>query len=74
MDQLISRVKLDETEAVNFTPDAEAGFHRCKLLTYQHTPVMIRYPEDIFRNNDIELRKDFNLLTKGRESSGYQPN
>jgi len=30
---------------------------------------VIRHPEDIFRKNDIELRKDFRLLTKGRTSA-----
>jgi len=30
---------------------------------------VIRYPEDIFRKNDVELRKDFALLTKGRTSA-----
>ncbi|WP_432714723.1 GlmU family protein [Pedobacter sp.] len=27
------------------------------------------YPEDIFKNNDVELRKDFKLLTQGRQSA-----
>jgi len=29
----------------------------------------IRFPEDIFRNNDVELRADFSVLTKGRTSA-----
>jgi UDP-N-acetylglucosamine diphosphorylase/glucosamine-1-phosphate N-acetyltransferase len=29
----------------------------------------IKYPEHIFSKNDIELRRDFKLLTKGRESA-----
>jgi UDP-N-acetylglucosamine diphosphorylase/glucosamine-1-phosphate N-acetyltransferase len=29
----------------------------------------IKHPEDIFSRNDIELRKDFKLLTKGRTSA-----
>ncbi|RYD79365.1 MAG: glucose-1-phosphate thymidylyltransferase, partial [Sphingobacteriales bacterium] len=31
--------------------------------------IKITYPNDIFTNNGIELRKDFELLTKGRTSS-----
>jgi UDP-N-acetylglucosamine diphosphorylase/glucosamine-1-phosphate N-acetyltransferase len=29
----------------------------------------IVFPEDIFKNNDVELRKDFELLTRGRSSA-----
>jgi UDP-N-acetylglucosamine diphosphorylase/glucosamine-1-phosphate N-acetyltransferase len=63
-DQLIG-VKLDETESVKFCVEADFT----SVTTYPDKPVMIRYPEDIFRNNDTELRKDFELLTKGRTSS-----
>ena len=63
-EQLLA-VKLNESEAANFNPDA--AFER--VISHEHTPVIIRYPEDIFRKNDIELRKDFTLLTKGRESA-----
>src|SRR5215217_4225808 len=31
--------------------------------------VAIKYPEDIFSKNNIELRKDFALITKGRTSA-----
>jgi UDP-N-acetylglucosamine diphosphorylase/glucosamine-1-phosphate N-acetyltransferase len=58
-------VKLNESEAQDFDPQAEYD----AVVDYDHTPVIIRYPEDIFRKNDIELRKDFALLTKGRESA-----
>ncbi|WP_428330949.1 GlmU family protein [Mucilaginibacter sp.] len=58
-------VKLNEAEAVTFNPDAEFG----KTIEHQHTPVIVRFPEDIFRKNDIELRKDFNFITKGRSSA-----
>ncbi len=30
---------------------------------------MLKYPEDIFRNIDIELKKDRQLPTKGRSSA-----
>ena len=58
-------VKLSAVGAKNF--DAETQFD--SFVAYQGTPVIITYPEDIFKNNDTELRKDFNLLTKGRTSS-----
>ncbi|CAN5339676.1 GlmU family protein [soil metagenome] len=63
-DQLIA-VKLKESEAGSFNP--EAAFDR--IINHEHIPVIIWYPEDIFRKNDIELRKDFTLLTKGRQSA-----
>ncbi|WP_214071132.1 GlmU family protein [Mucilaginibacter sp. dw_454] len=36
-----------------------------------HDPffISLKHPEDIFSKNDIELRKDFRLLTKGRTSA-----
>jgi UDP-N-acetylglucosamine diphosphorylase/glucosamine-1-phosphate N-acetyltransferase len=63
-DQLIA-LKLREADAVNF-------HHRAlfsHVITLEQVPVIIRYPEDIFRKNDIEIRKDFKLLTKGRKSA-----
>jgi UDP-N-acetylglucosamine diphosphorylase/glucosamine-1-phosphate N-acetyltransferase len=63
-DQLLA-VKLGEADAANF--DFNAGFSKVTVL--ENTPVIIKFPEDIFRKNDIELRKDFNLLTKGRSSA-----
>ncbi|MDF2430933.1 MAG: hypothetical protein JWP44_564 [Mucilaginibacter sp.] len=62
---LLTAVKLNETDALNF--DYTASFDR--VVNHAHKPVVIRYPEDIFRQNDIELRKDFKLLTKGRSSA-----
>jgi len=38
-------------------------------IPYVGSFVRIFYPEDIFRNNDTELRKDYALLTKGRSSA-----
>ena len=63
-EQLIA-VKLSAAEAVDFDPKAD--FSSVSVL--DTTPVIIRLPEDIFRKNDIELRKDFTLLTKGRTSA-----
>jgi len=58
-------VRLKESDAVNFNVDAVYG----GIVELSHSPVMLRYPEDIFKNNDTELRKDFKLLTQGRSSA-----
>jgi UDP-N-acetylglucosamine diphosphorylase/glucosamine-1-phosphate N-acetyltransferase len=63
-EQLLA-VRLNQPDAINFNP--EAGFD--SIVNYSNLCVAIRYPEDIFRKNDIELRKDFQLLTKGRTSA-----
>ncbi len=42
-------------------------------INYTKEVVRIIYPEDIFRYNDIELRKDFALLTKGKTSAVISP-
>jgi UDP-N-acetylglucosamine diphosphorylase/glucosamine-1-phosphate N-acetyltransferase len=63
-DQLLA-VKLNATDAQGF--DAGADFN--SITNYPHLFVAIKYPEDIFRKNDIELRKDYTLLTKGRTSA-----
>jgi UDP-N-acetylglucosamine diphosphorylase/glucosamine-1-phosphate N-acetyltransferase len=47
----------------DFTPNATNAF------SYEYPIVAIRHPEDIFQKNDIELLKDFKLLTKGRVSA-----
>ncbi|TWI96307.1 UDP-N-acetylglucosamine diphosphorylase/glucosamine-1-phosphate N-acetyltransferase [Mucilaginibacter frigoritolerans] len=58
-------IKLGKQEATNFDPYTEFK----NIIDFEHTPVVIKYPEDIFRKNDIELRKDFTLITKGRKSA-----
>jgi len=58
-------VKLNEWDAAKFDP--KGAFD--KNVELAHSPVVINYPEDIFRNNDIELRKDFKLITEGRKSA-----
>ena len=63
-DKLVA-VKLNERDALDFNPQQEFE----KIVELNHQPVVINYPEDIFRNNDAELRKDFKLLTKGRNSA-----
>lgn len=63
--ELLLAVKLNATDATNF--DVQTAFNQ--TVVYDRVPVMVRYPEDVFRKNDIELRKDFKLLTKGRTSA-----
>ncbi|MBY0244481.1 MAG: GlmU family protein [Sphingobacteriaceae bacterium] len=38
-------------------------------VNYENDFIRIQFPEDIFKYNDIELQKDFELLTKGRTSA-----
>jgi len=63
-DQLLA-VRLDQAGAESFDPAAVFD----KNTAYTSLFVSIKYPEDIFRKNDIELRKDYQLLTKGRTSA-----
>jgi len=67
-DQLLA-VKLNASDAENFDPKADF----LSVTVLENTPVIIRFPEDIFRKNDIELRKDYTLLTKGRTSATIDP-
>ncbi len=63
-DQLLA-ARLNATEAEDFNINADFS----TVINYTNLFVSIRYPEDIFRKNDIELRKDYQLLTKGRTSA-----
>lgn len=54
--------------------DAGTGYSadiaaQLKPVAYPGDFVRIVFPEDIFRNNDIELKKDFALLTRGKTSA-----
>ncbi|CAM4030916.1 UDP-N-acetylglucosamine diphosphorylase/glucosamine-1-phosphate N-acetyltransferase [Pedobacter westerhofensis] len=62
-DTLVLAYRVNAGEAI--TPAQYAGL-RPKGYTGSFTHIV--YPEDIFRNNDTELRADFELLTKGRSS------
>jgi UDP-N-acetylglucosamine diphosphorylase/glucosamine-1-phosphate N-acetyltransferase len=58
-------VKLNDVYAANFDPFAKYS----NETAYNNELVILTHPEDIFRKNDTELRKDFKLLTKGRKSA-----
>jgi UDP-N-acetylglucosamine diphosphorylase/glucosamine-1-phosphate N-acetyltransferase len=62
---LLVAVKLSHKDAVNFDPGKLPG----KTVDLEHEPVVITWPEDVFRKNDTELRKDFKLITAGRKSA-----
>jgi UDP-N-acetylglucosamine diphosphorylase/glucosamine-1-phosphate N-acetyltransferase len=64
-DGYLIAVKLDKQKAANFNPQSEFK----NVVDFEHSPFVIKYPEDIFKKNDVELRKDFTLLTKGRKSA-----
>lgn len=47
-----------------------AEVSKLKPVEFNEKFIRIVYPEDIFSLNDIELQKDFTLLTAGRTSAG----
>ncbi len=51
--------------AAKAAPDADFT----SVISYDSFFNCLKHPEDIFSKNDIELRRDFKLLTKGRESA-----
>lgn len=55
------------TETVDLS-NLQAQTH-FKNINYLSSFTHIRYPEDIFKSNHIEIQKDFALLTKGRSSA-----
>ena len=62
---ILVAVKLNDIYAAGFN----ALNNYVDAITYTNPLVVLQHPEDIFRNNDTELRKDFKLLTKGRKSA-----
>jgi UDP-N-acetylglucosamine diphosphorylase/glucosamine-1-phosphate N-acetyltransferase len=59
---LLLASKVEDNEP--FSPDLSNR----NLVAYLDSFVRINFPEDIFKFNDAELRKDFKLLTAGRTS------
>jgi UDP-N-acetylglucosamine diphosphorylase/glucosamine-1-phosphate N-acetyltransferase len=64
--QLLIAVRLNESEAKEFNVNKLSSYRR---IDYPHPIIRIAFPENIFSLNDHELRKDFELLTKGRTSA-----
>ncbi|MDT3401845.1 putative sugar nucleotidyl transferase [Mucilaginibacter terrae] len=63
-DMLIA-VRLGESDALRFNPGQKFD----RVHQHERALISVRHPEDIFRKNDIELRRDFQLITKGRSSA-----
>lgn len=62
-DELLIAARLEP--GMPFDPAKAAG----RQIAYTAAFIHIIYPEDIFKFNDAELRKDFQLLTAGRTSA-----
>ena len=60
---IAARSKITELQRLK-----ESNFDEYKSIDYTRSITYINYPEDIFRLNGDELRKDFDLLTEGRVS------
>ena len=58
-------VKLNEVNAREF--NVQTQFEQAH--EYIEDVIYIKHPEDIFRNNGVELQRDFDLLTQGRTSA-----
>ncbi|SDL66391.1 UDP-N-acetylglucosamine diphosphorylase/glucosamine-1-phosphate N-acetyltransferase [Daejeonella rubra] len=65
-DQLLLAVKLNEAAVKGFNINSLSSYRR---VEYVNPIVRIAFPENIFSLNDTEIRKDFELLTKGRTSA-----
>ncbi|SMD17441.1 UDP-N-acetylglucosamine diphosphorylase/glucosamine-1-phosphate N-acetyltransferase [Pedobacter nyackensis] len=63
-DDVLIAYKLGPTDV--YSPDLH---QQLRTKTYISDFIRIQVPEDIFRNNDVELRKDFALLSKGKTSA-----
>lgn len=63
-DNFIIAYKINIGEVVSLST-----VERFRQVAYNQVFTRIIFPEDIFKYNDIELRKDFDLLTKGRTSA-----
>ena len=78
---LLSAVEALKDGEFLFAGDDVLAFNCGDALTYQQAKAQLRpvsyklnfvkitYPEEIFGNNPAEIRKDFELLTKGRTSA-----
>jgi len=65
-DQVLIAVQLNESAAKEFNVNMLSSYSRVK---YINPIVRIAFPDNIFSLNDQELRKDFELLTRGRTSA-----
>ncbi len=64
-DKTVIAINLAEADAKTFTLNQIDQF---KNLAFKGSFNRVQFPEDIFRLNDQELKKDFDLLTQNRSS------
>lgn len=64
-EDVLIAARLNSTGAQGFSPSAS----RLKSIQYMPEITRIVYPEHIFLLNDIEIKRDFKLLTAGRTSA-----
>lgn len=62
--ELLLAFKVNAGELIS--PEQAAGL---RPVAYNGTFTRIIFPEDIFKYNDVQLRADFDLITKGRNSA-----
>ncbi len=62
---ILLALRINGTQIKSFVPGPYGHY---KNIDYLHPLTYIRYPWDIFRNNDIAIRHDFSLLTANRKS------
>jgi UDP-N-acetylglucosamine diphosphorylase/glucosamine-1-phosphate N-acetyltransferase len=65
-DQILIAARLIESDAKEFSPLHTEQF---KLIEYIRPFTRIAFPEHVFSYNDSEIRKDFQLITNGRQSA-----
>ncbi|WP_316767811.1 putative sugar nucleotidyl transferase [Pedobacter frigiditerrae] len=64
-DDLLIALRLEEA-AFSFEVDKIKGFEK---VFFDEPNVQLKFPEDIFKSNDLEIKEDFKLLTKGKTSA-----
>ncbi|WP_411275119.1 putative sugar nucleotidyl transferase [Daejeonella sp.] len=65
-DGILIAVKLNESGVKEFNLNRTEEYNKNE---YTSRLLRISFPEDIFSNNDQEIRMDFSILTKGRSSA-----
>jgi UDP-N-acetylglucosamine diphosphorylase/glucosamine-1-phosphate N-acetyltransferase len=65
LDQRLLFAKMTKDETLQFK---ESGAHSCRLVNVSFSPDHIKSYCDIFSKNGYEIRKDYDLITKGRKS------
>ncbi|WP_026899328.1 GlmU family protein [Daejeonella oryzae] len=64
--EILLALKLNKAGVAEFKFENTSPYNK---INYSGSFVRIVYPEDIFKNNDVEIRKDFKLITHNRSSA-----